>query len=269
MSKAFAIASKLDRLGLRGTVARIANLAYPRQRFSVTPQGDWMNSQSACTIVSPSIHTVRYEDMKAWVLDTWCVNYVPGPGDTVIDVGAGVGEESIVFSELVGPAGRVVALEANPDTFRCLDQTIARSGAANVVARNYAVADRNGELAISTGANHLANSVLAPGEGRSVPARSLDAVAEELGIGEVAFLKMNIEGAEKLAVRGMTSLAARVRNLCISCHDFVADAGGDESFRSRELVRAFLVAQGFRVTTRDWTPDRPWHRDYLFGTRES
>jgi hypothetical protein len=79
---------------------------------------------------------------------------------------------------------------------------------------------------------------------------------------------MNIEGAERLAVKGMKRLAAATANVCISCHDFVTDRTGDPAFRTRESVRHDLEAYGFEISTR---PDHelPWVRDYLYGTRQA
>jgi hypothetical protein len=39
------------------------------------------------------------------------------PGDTVIDVGANIGVLSLLASRLVGPSGRVLAIEAHPRTY--------------------------------------------------------------------------------------------------------------------------------------------------------
>ena len=53
---------------------------------------------------------------------SYCLRYQPKPGDTVVDVGAGMGDDTLVFSRMVGPSGRVFSFEAHPDTFRCLQK---------------------------------------------------------------------------------------------------------------------------------------------------
>lgn len=69
-----------------------------------------------------------------------------------------------------------------------------------------------------------------------VPAVTLDALCERMGIEHIDWLKMNIEGAEKDAVLGMARMARKISNLTISCRDFLgADRG-----RSREQVSAWL-----------------------------
>lgn len=268
MSTFLKIAQVADRIGLRPLVAKAASMAYPASRFEVDDHGRWVNRQPEATFVSPIFHTTSFAGVKQWVLYNWAWQYQPKPGDTVIDVGAGVGEEAVVFSQLVGPNGRVISIEAHPGTFACLQQTIERSGLTNVTPVWCAVSDADGELMISDAAAHLTNSVIGQTEGIRVPARSLDSLAQELGLGEIALIKMNIEGAERPAVKGMKALARHVRNAVISCHDFVAEHyDGGPDYRTKAEVRPALEAMGFAITTR---PDAPesWVRDYLYGINE-
>jgi FkbM family methyltransferase len=273
MSALFRTAALLDRLGARALVAKGVNLAYARRipglDCSVDAQGRWVNAQPEASVVSPIIHTTPYADYRAWVLDHWCHQATPGPGDTVIDVGAGVGEETVVFSHLVGPTGRVIAIEAHPGTFRCLEETIRRSGLTNVTALQVAVGASEGVVRMAASDNYLINSIIADA-GRSdtveVPLTTLDLLAEKLGIERVKLIKMNIEGAETDAIRGMGKLAPRIDNAIVSCHDFLSDRGDDESLRTREDCRALLEAQGFAVSQRLGHAE-DWVRDNLYGLR--
>ena len=98
----FRVAQRLDAFGLRPLVAKLASLAYPDQKFSVDDRGRWINEQAECTIVSRDIHTARYSVLADQVAHLWLYRYTPQSGDIVVDVGAGMGEEAIVFSRLVG-----------------------------------------------------------------------------------------------------------------------------------------------------------------------
>ena len=88
-----------------------------RRRFGVNLSGHWLNIQPEATFVSPDVYTPYYAQVKAAVLDTWYAFDQPMEGNTIIDVGAGIGEDAVVFSKLVGLSGRVVAIEAHPGTF--------------------------------------------------------------------------------------------------------------------------------------------------------
>ena len=174
-----------------------------------------------------------------------------------------------MFSHLVGPTGRVIAIEAHPGTFRCLEETIRRSGLSNVTALQVAVGASEGVVRMSASDNYLINSIIADA-GRSdtvdVPLTTLDLLAGQQGLGQIKLVKMNIEGAETDALRGMGMLAQRTDNAIISCHDFLSDRGDDASLRTREDCRALLEAQGFAVSQRLGHAE-DWVRDNLYGAR--
>ena len=247
------VAFALDRLGLRRLVAALASNAYPGRRFTVDADGFWVNGEAACTIVSPAIHTQSLASIRAIVLDHWCYRYTPKAGDIVLDVGAGIGEEAMVMSPLVEPNGRIISIEAQPTVFRCLERTIALSRLTNVRAIHCAVADKPGTARISDG--HIASSIMS-GEGSEVPQRTIDEIAADLPA--IDLLRMNIEGAEKLAIHAIPW--AKIRNAVISCHDFAG-------IPSKAEVLEVLRQQGFEVTTRAALEGMPWLRDYLYASR--
>jgi FkbM family methyltransferase len=263
----------LDQAGLRRLVALAATAAYrfrggTGQHFSVTSDGKWINRQPEATIVSPTIHTAPFSVVEEEAIDHWAWQYCPQHGDVVIDVGAGVGEDTLVFSKLVGSKGLVVSVEANPETFASLKETVARSAISNVRAVSGAVAARDGSVRISNSPDHWSNSLFSDSGSVEVPSRSLDSLSDELGLGAVALLKMNIEGAERFAVDGMSGLARRLSHVVVSCHDFIAERGGSGEFRTFSEVRRKLEELGFETCAR--TDDtRPWVRYYVYGRNKA
>jgi FkbM family methyltransferase len=179
--------------------------------------------------------------------------YTPKNGDVVIDVGAGVGEEAMTFSRAVGADGKLVCIEAHPMTYACLEALIRYNQLRNVIAIHCAVTDSSrAHAVIEDSVDYLANRV-GHSSGIKVPAATLDDICNSLRLGRVNFLKMNIEGAERFAIRGMTETLKRTDVLCICCHDFLANKGGDESCRTKSLVRDFLRQNGFGLVDRSET----------------
>lgn len=264
-------ASFLDAAGLRRLVALVATGFYyirtrGKQRFKVDGAGRWVNLQPRATVVSPNIHTTSYESYYNWVIHHWANQYLPQLGDTVVDVGGGVGEEAIIFSKLVGPSGRVISIEAHPETFQCLAESVRKSNLTNVQTVNAAIADRDGTTVIANSDNHLTSSIMLGRGGLEVPMLTLDSVADQLGVQRINLLKMNIEGAESSALRGGAQFLSRTDNVCISCHDFLADRNGEQSLRTKDEVIAILKSHKFLLSTRDHH-ELPWVRDYVYGRK--
>ncbi len=194
--------------------------------------------------------------------------YTPQAGDVVFDVGAGFGGETLLFSRLVGPEGRVVSIEAHPETFRWLAKLCDLNKLRNVTLLQIAASDQEGSLQITETADLLASTVLdLTADGIRVQGRRLDQVAHELGIPAIDLLKVNIEGAEVAALSGIESVIGSVRHVCIGCHDFRADNGDPETMRTKAQVSAFLRGHGFSLTTQD--SPVPWVKDYVYGTSRS
>ena len=210
----------------------------------------------------------EYERLKAAAREYWFQTYTPKPGDVIVDVGAGRGEDLGAFSEAVGDSGRVFSIEAHPESFERLSRFKRLNRLANVVTVHAAVSDRAGDAFISDDDAWESNDILAVGDGVgwSVPMMTLGDVRRHFGIGAIHFLKMNIEGAERQALAGMVDVIRDVRNICVACHDFRADRGDGEQFRTRDFVEEFLLDHGFKLHSR---PDHPedFARDHLFGMR--
>ena len=147
------------------------------------------------------------------------------PGDTVWDVGANVGLFAFAAAFAAGPGGRVVAIEAD-DWLAGLVRRSARTAApvyARVDVLAAAVADRPGivELCIAArgrAGNHLrcvAGSTQTGGhrETRNVVAVTLDSLLDAFP--PPRLLKIDVEGAEALCLRGAERLLAEVRPLIV------------------------------------------------------
>jgi hypothetical protein len=72
----------------------------------------------------------RAESRLTGSLDYWTYLYNPQPGDTIIDVGAGVGVDALSLALLVGNTGRIYSIEANPQTHRARKKLFHSTGSA-------------------------------------------------------------------------------------------------------------------------------------------
>jgi FkbM family methyltransferase len=253
------------------SVVRMGQLAVLRRELCLVTRdssGGWRHRYRHGTIVSPRPRQGSWRTNVADTVDVFCYGYRPQPGDTVVEVGAGWGTETVTLARMVGSAGRVVAVEASPHAAVLLRRTVEENALANVTLVQAAIAHEIGTVTINDvgGAGDIRNTLFSDDAGaHPVRALTLDTLVEEYAIDRIDLLKVNIEGAEGLMIRGMQASAPLVRHAAISCHDFLADERGDEQFRTRAQVHDFLAGAGFAITCR---PDdlRPWVRDYVYAS---
>ena len=131
------------------------------------------------------------------------------PGMTVLDVGANVGMYSLLSARRVGPTGRVHAFEPTPAVAASLRRNVALNGLGNVHVHEAAVSDAAGRatfyLQDSSDCNTLAGGAGTPIRVRTV---TLDDHVAAHGLDRVDVMKMDVEGAEVLALRGGGRLLA-------------------------------------------------------------
>lgn len=232
--------------------------------------GSYINQRPEVTFLSPEVHAWSYQDVVDRVRDEWLVEWDLSHGTTILDIGAGIGDEVVVFSRAAGPDGRVIAVEAHPATCGLLRETVRINGLSNVSVIECAASELPGSFSMATGDSHLDAQLIANGMGDKVEvmAKPIPILLDELGIETVDFLKMNIEGAELPALRGCVGQFHRIRRMAVSCHDFIAEVRPEESWmRTYEEVIELLRSNGYRVTGGRHDP-RPWVRYYVYATRD-
>ena len=263
----------LDRKGLRsGLVPLVSYLARSRgcgvERIFYD-KGIWIHeTHIGCFAYHQPFVRLNMSRMDELAKINFLWGYTPKVGDVVIDVGAGVGEEALTFSRAVGKHGTVICIEAHPRTFRCLEKLVQYNRLENVVAIHQAVAEPACRVAIIEDSDDYLGNRSGAAKGISVPATTIDAIYQQLGLGKVHFLKMNIEGAERFAIQGMTQTLQHTEVLCISCHDFLAKAAGDDCLRTKSAVQKFLQQSGLKIVGREDPGLPPYVRDQVWAYSE-
>lgn len=209
-----------------------------------------------------------------------------GAGDVVIDVGANIGTHSFALASLVGGAGRVYAVEADIDNAASLRVSIVESAATTIRLLAVAAADGPGMIrCLSTTAT---NSVFSAAAGEGTEKVAVTVRLDDVVDGPVAFIKLDIEGAELLALHGLSRTIAQSRPTVLSEYSptyMAATLGRDRSeeffdfFAERDYVCFYLDPWGGLApvpdvaalhAVREAALDRlTWnHIDVLFAPRE-
>lgn len=146
------------------------------------------------------------------------------PGDVVVDAGANWGVHSLYLATLVGSSGKIHAFEPHPRMVEELTWNVQRNGMAQVVVHPLGLLDQESEIPFVLGESSKSSHMASASESLSmnkviVPCRSLDAVLEEIGIDRLRLIKVDVEGAESLALKGAERLITRFRpHLIIELH---------------------------------------------------
>lgn len=137
------------------------------------------------------------------------------PGDCVMDVGANIGLYSLALSRAVGPTGRVLAFEPDPDNQALLRKNLETNGCANVTVLDCALGDEAKEVSLFESSDNRGalstSDILKVGEEHAirVKMRRADTVLAEQGV-QAKLAKIDVEGAEPLVVKGLGTTLPQV-----------------------------------------------------------
>ena len=127
--------------------------------------------------------------------------------DSVVDVGANIGDLALTAASVVGPKGKVYCIEAHPRTYGFLLKNIALNDYSNIVTLNLALGDKQSEILFSDLRGDDQNRVSENG-GISVKMARLDDL--RLSEGAIQLLKIDVEGYEKFVLEGAPQTLERV-----------------------------------------------------------
>ena len=226
--------------------------------FTVRLRGKPFTVNLHDTIVSFEVMVYR----RWQPLETMLYERLLRPGDRVVDVGANIGYFSVLFAELVGKNGRVLAIEPEPNNARLLRKNVEQRDLAQIVAiAQTAVGAAAGTATLyvassgNLGDNRLYDSEerrgLAAAKGRTatqVPITRVDDLTPDWTRAD--FIKMDIQGFEAQALEGMRGIVSRSPELLLFTEFFpfgMRAAGSDPAG-----FLGALRAQGFAIwETRD------------------
>lgn len=124
-------------------------------------------------------------------------------GARVVDIGANIGCFSILAGHLVGPTGRVIAVEPERSNYESLLRNINRNSVSNVTPRRLAVGATRGSAFLRLGLKASFSSILTrvderylKSEVQEVPMGTLEQIFDEANIDRCDLLKVDCEGGE-------------------------------------------------------------------------
>jgi FkbM family methyltransferase len=194
-------------------------------------------------------------------------------GSFVVDVGANIGEYTVLAACATGKDGRVLAVEPNATLHSRLFRTLQINRISNVQVLAVALgsSEARGTLSVPSGASALATlrstaETDEPGTPLSVSIRRLDDVLVKEDRDRVSLVKVDVEGWELEVFRGARETLATAKPVIFyEC--------GAEEFEERGARRitpsmSFLEALGYRNHTIRMERDGSWELRPVEATRD-
>lgn len=173
--------------------------------------------------VNPEDRIISYRLRRGIVYESgsvWAITNYLRKGQTFVNIGANIGYFTLIMAQAVGKEGRGFAFEPDPANFGILKRNVERHKYENVTLEQCAIGDRDGEAPLylnprrNLGDHRLWQSQNTPRKSIPVRIRRLDDYFKGLRR-HIDFIKMDIQGAEALALSGMSSILENTDNLDI------------------------------------------------------
>jgi FkbM family methyltransferase len=182
------------------------------QQFSTGGRDFWIKRQGDSKDGKELLTYLLSE--HAWMAESNGQNHVRN-GDIVFDCGAHVG----VFTDMAlrRGASKVVSIEPDPVNLECLRRNFSQEiSDGRVIVVPKGVWSKEQMITLYTSASNsgsntmIADRISSRDSGKfEVPVTTLDKIVQELHLPRVDFIKMDIEGAEREALRGASGTLAR------------------------------------------------------------
>jgi FkbM family methyltransferase len=199
----------LRRLRIAKLIARLTGSPYHRIGFQCGEViADVRDNEAANSLVQGVFADYGYFDLARQLLSA---------GEVHLDVGANYGFHT--FGPLGAPFGkalRYVLVEANPGCAACLRESAAAQPETQLHIFHSAAAAAPGEIRFSfassvTGSGHVGEADGAQSTALTVPAAALDDLLAGIDCPHVRLMKMDIEGSETSALRGLSQMLSAHR----------------------------------------------------------
>ena len=199
------------------------------------------------------------------------------PGNTFLDLGANVGYFSLLAARLVGKTGRVFSFEPEPTNFRYLTQNLRINSYEQVRPEPKAVSDSPGLVKLYICPYDSGHHTINQPEGIRSYRPEYDYRQEQFVEVEkirlddyfpdlrVDAIKMDVEGAELLALSGMDRLIRRQENLRMFVEFFpllIREMGGSPEEFIRRLLEDYRFS-AFVIGGDYSTPPEIGNRKYF------
>jgi len=192
-------------------------------------------------------------------------NYKPKNGDVIFDVGAGLGQEMVYFSKLIGERGKIFSIESDPRLFSVLRKLVHLNKLNNVYLFNAFFYTQNNTKITSklSSINDWMSNSINKKKGKNLESKTItiDYLIKKYNIKKINFAKFNIEGSEVNLSKGNSLFLKLCMNITISCHDFLEG----KNYQTFKIMKKILKEKKFQIIKNN--PKNRIQKYFLYGKK--
>jgi FkbM family methyltransferase len=171
------------------------------------------------------------------------------PGSVFIDLGANEGYFSVIASQIVGPKGRVIAVEPQRRLQTVLQANFEANNCRNIEVLRVAVCASSGTVQMqmtserNTGSTSLYRTTKYPQKEEEVAGLTLSELLKQAETDRCDLMKVDIEGAEYDALTGGKDVleTGAISNIVLEYHDSILERRGV----SRRQLHEWILSRGY------------------------
>jgi len=196
----------IEELGLENNFVVKTALRFLRSRL----KSNFVNTTEGHKMFLDPLDSLALSINKVYEeFETEMVKKIIKEGDAVVDIGANIGYYTLIFAKLVKNKGRVIAFEPEPNNFKLLEKNLEINGYKNVDINQKAVSSNTGRTTLYLDETNLGGHTM----GKKIPnQKSIEIDSIKLDDyfknydRKIDFIKMDVEGAEMEAIKGMFTI---------------------------------------------------------------
>lgn len=129
-------------------------------------------------------------------------------GQTIIDIGANIGNVTLESAKIVGPTGEIHSFEPDPENYKRLEVNLKMNRFSNISSNKLGLGNKAGVFRIvnvspgNQGMNRIINKNLSNFNSRQIQVTTLDEYVFEKKLNNIDLIKIDVEGFEYNVLKG-------------------------------------------------------------------
>jgi len=161
-------------------------------------------------------------------------------GETVLDIGACIGDTTIPMAVKTGPIGKVIAVEPHPTNIEYLKLNLREFNNVEIIDK--ALWNEKGTIKFNVHDTPTGHSILEHKERSRHIEIQCDTLDNLFADRKINFAKIDVQGAEAQVLEGGTQFLKTTRKLVVETHDHY-----DEKKRTFPRVMQILTENGYKT----------------------